>query len=157
MLSSWKKVQCYQLHCKKDLKEVFNLHIKPNCAITYKVSFILCFFFCILMCYILFTLWSKIFNFLTPDFFIRLMGVLIVTNPSTLPYKQVCSKCKISDIYQQPSNGLYFCNLCKVAATCAFDIHINSTIEIVDGPPCIPMSKLLGCFPCSNSKKMILW
>jgi len=52
---------------------------------------------------------------------------------------------------------LYFCNLCKAVATCAFDIHINITIEVVDGPPCIFHVKILGCFPCSNSKKRILW
>ncbi len=71
----------------------------------------------------------------------------MVTNPSTLPYKQVCSKCKLSDIYQQPSNGLYFCNLCKVVVACAFDIHTNTTIEDVDGPPCISHVKTLWLFP----------
>ncbi len=48
-----------------------------------------------------------------------------------------CSKCKLSDIYQQPFNRLYFYNLCKVATTCTFDIHISTTIEVVNGPPCI--------------------
>jgi len=32
---------------------------------------------------------------------------------------------------------LYFYNLCKVVVACAFNIHINTTIEVVDGPPCI--------------------
>ncbi len=81
----------------------------------------------------------------------------MVTNPSTLPYKQVCSKCNLSDIYRYPSNGLYLCNLCKVATTCAFDIHINTTIEVVYGPPCISHVKTPWLFPCSNSKKRILW
>jgi hypothetical protein len=48
---------------------------------------------------------------------------------------------------------LYFCNLYNVATTCAFDIHINTTIEVVDGPPCISMSKLLCCYRCSNSNE----
>jgi hypothetical protein len=32
---------------------------------------------------------------------------------------------------------VYFYNLYKVVVTCAFDIHINTTIEVVNGPPCI--------------------
>jgi len=42
---------------------------------------------------------------------------------------------------------LYFCNLCKVATTCAFDIHINTTIEVVDGPPCISHIKTPWLLP----------
>jgi len=64
-----------------------------------------------------------------------------------MPYKQVCSKCKLGDIYQQPSNGLYFCNLCKVVVVCTFDIHINTTIKVVDGPPCISHVKTPWLFP----------
>ncbi len=81
----------------------------------------------------------------------------MVIIPFTLPYKWVCSKCKLGDIYWQPFNGLYFCSLCKVAATCTFDIHINTTIEVVMVHHAFPMSKILGCFPCSNSNKRILW
>ncbi len=78
----------------------------------------------------------------------------MVIIPFTLPYKWVCSKCKLGDIYWQPSN---FCNLCKVVATCTFDIHINTTIEVIMVHHAFPMSKFLGCFPCSNFKKNILW
>jgi len=69
------------------------------------------------------------------------------TNPFALPYKWVCSKCKLGDIYWQPFNGLYFYNFCKVVATCAFDIDINTTIEVVDGPPCISHVKTPWLFP----------
>jgi hypothetical protein len=71
----------------------------------------------------------------------------MVINPFTLPYKQVCSKCKLGDIYRQPSNMLYFYNLCEVALACAFIIHINTTIEVVDGPPCISHVKTPWLFP----------
>ncbi len=64
-------------------------------------------------------------------------GCLTVTNPSTLPYEWVCSKCKLDDIYWHIFNMMYFYNLCKVVVACAFNIHINTTIEVVDGPPCI--------------------
>jgi hypothetical protein len=36
---------------------------------------------------------------------------------------------------------LYLCNLSKVASTCAFDIHINTTIKVVDDLPCISYVK----------------
>ncbi len=71
----------------------------------------------------------------------------MIINPSVLPYKRVCSKCKLGDIYQQPSNELYFCNLWKVAATCNFDIHINTTIEVVGSPLCISHVKTPWLFP----------
>jgi hypothetical protein len=57
-------------------------------------------------------------------------------NPFALPYKWVCSKCKLGDIYQQPTNGLYFCNLCKIATPCTLDVHINITIQVDDVQPC---------------------
>ncbi len=34
-----------------------------------------------------------------------------------------------------------------VAIACAFDIHINTTIEVVDGPPCIFHVKTPWLFP----------
>jgi hypothetical protein len=71
----------------------------------------------------------------------------MVTNPSILPYKQVCSKCKLGDIYQQPFKRLYFCNLYKVDTTCTFDIIITTTFEVVDGPPCISHVKIPWLFP----------
>ncbi len=71
----------------------------------------------------------------------------MVINPSVLPYERICSICKLGDIYQQPSNRLYFYNLCKVIVVCAFDIHINSTIIVVDGPPCISHVKTPWLFP----------
>jgi hypothetical protein len=37
--------------------------------------------------------------------------------------------------------------LCKVAPTCVFDIHINTTIEVVDRPPCISHVKTPWLFP----------
>jgi hypothetical protein len=37
--------------------------------------------------------------------------------------------------------------LFKVVVTCAFDIHINTTIEVVDGPPCISHVKTPWLFP----------
>jgi hypothetical protein len=37
--------------------------------------------------------------------------------------------------------------LCKVAPTCIFDIHINTTIEVVDHPPCISHVKTPWLFP----------
>jgi hypothetical protein len=37
--------------------------------------------------------------------------------------------------------------LYKVVATCAFDIHINITVEVVDGPPCISHVKIVWFFP----------
>jgi hypothetical protein len=37
--------------------------------------------------------------------------------------------------------------LCKVATRCAFDIHINTTIEVVDDPPCISNVKTPLLFP----------
>jgi hypothetical protein len=37
--------------------------------------------------------------------------------------------------------------LCKVATTCDFDIHINTTIEVIDGPPCISHVKTPWLFP----------
>jgi hypothetical protein len=37
--------------------------------------------------------------------------------------------------------------MCKVTTTCAFDIHINTTIEVVDGPPCISHVKTPWLFP----------
>ncbi len=64
-----------------------------------------------------------------------------------------CSKRKLGDIYRQPSNGVYFCNLCKVVA-CAFDIHINTTIEVVDGPPCISHVKTPWLFPLSRFQEI---
>jgi len=88
-----------------------------------------------------------IFNFLTPDFTNLVDGCLTITNSSALPYKRVCSKCKLGDIYRQPFNELYFYNLCKVVATCVFHIDINSTIEVVDGPPCISHVKTPRSFP----------
>jgi hypothetical protein len=42
---------------------------------------------------------------------------------------------------------LYFFNLCKVTTTCAFDIHINSTIDVIDDPPCISLVKIPWMFP----------
>jgi hypothetical protein len=42
---------------------------------------------------------------------------------------------------------LYFYNLCKVVVACAFNIHINTTIEVVDGPPCISHVKTPWLFP----------
>jgi hypothetical protein len=41
---------------------------------------------------------------------------------------------------------LYFSNLCKVTSSCAFDIHINTTIEVVDGSPCISHVKIPWLF-----------
>jgi hypothetical protein len=43
--------------------------------------------------------------------------------------------------------------LCKVATTCAFDIHINTTIEVIDGPPCIFHVKTPWLFPLFKFKK----
>jgi hypothetical protein len=60
-----------------------------------------------------------------------------VPNASTLPYKHICSKWKLGDIYWLPSNGLYFCNLFKSVTTCYLDIHINTTIEIDDSTLCV--------------------
>jgi hypothetical protein len=37
--------------------------------------------------------------------------------------------------------------LCKVATTCVFNIHINTTIEVVDGSPCISHVKTPWLFP----------
>jgi hypothetical protein len=37
--------------------------------------------------------------------------------------------------------------LCEVVAACTFDIHINTTIEVVDGPLCIPHVKTPWLFP----------
>jgi hypothetical protein len=37
--------------------------------------------------------------------------------------------------------------LCKVVVACDFDIHINTTIEVVDGPPCISHVKTPWLFP----------
>jgi hypothetical protein len=37
--------------------------------------------------------------------------------------------------------------LCKVAIAYAFDIHINTTIEVVDGPPCISHVKTPWLIP----------
>jgi hypothetical protein len=37
--------------------------------------------------------------------------------------------------------------LCTVVATCTFDIHINNTIEVVDGPSCISHVKTPWLFP----------
>jgi hypothetical protein len=37
--------------------------------------------------------------------------------------------------------------LCKVVTTRAFDIHINTTIEVIDGPPCISHVKTPWSFP----------
>jgi len=37
--------------------------------------------------------------------------------------------------------------LCKVDAACTFDIHINTTIKVIDGPPCISHVKTPWLFP----------
>jgi hypothetical protein len=37
--------------------------------------------------------------------------------------------------------------LYKVVTTCAFDIHINTTTKVVDGPPCISHVKTTWLFP----------
>jgi hypothetical protein len=37
--------------------------------------------------------------------------------------------------------------LCKVTTTCAFNIHINTTIEVVDGSPCVSLVKTPWLFP----------
>ncbi len=37
--------------------------------------------------------------------------------------------------------------MCKVATTCIFDIHINTTIEVVDDPSCISNVKTPWLFP----------
>jgi len=37
--------------------------------------------------------------------------------------------------------------LCKFITTFAFDIHINTTIEVVDDPPCISLVKTPWLFP----------
>jgi hypothetical protein len=37
--------------------------------------------------------------------------------------------------------------LCKVAAARTFDIHINTTIKVVDDPPCISHVKTPWLFP----------
>ncbi len=57
-------------------------------------------------------------------------------NPSALPDKQIYSKCKLGDIYRQFTNGLYFCNLCKIVIPCTLDVHINTTIQVDDVQPC---------------------
>ncbi len=41
----------------------------------------------------------------------------------------------------------YFCNLCKINVACAFNIHLNTTIEVVDDPPCISHVKTPWLFP----------
>jgi hypothetical protein len=57
---------------------------------------------------------------------------MTITNPSTLPDKQIYSKCKLGDIYQQPTNGLYFCNLCRIISPCTLHVHIKTTIQMDD-------------------------
>jgi hypothetical protein len=42
---------------------------------------------------------------------------------------------------------LYFCNLCKVVTMCVFNIHINTTIEVIDGPSNIFHLKTHWLFP----------
>ncbi len=37
--------------------------------------------------------------------------------------------------------------MCKVVRACAFDMHINTTIEVVDGSPCISHGKTPWLFP----------
>ncbi len=81
----------------------------------------------------------------------------MVTNPSTLPYKRVCSKCKLGDIYQQPSNGLYFTICIKLLQRALFIFTSIPQLRFLMVHHAFPMSKFLGCFPCSNSEKKILW
>jgi len=44
--------------------------------------------------------------------------------------------------------------LCKIAMACAFDIHINTTIEVVDGSPCNSHVKIVSLV---QTQKKILW
>jgi len=43
--------------------------------------------------------------------------------------------------------------LCKVAKACVFHVHINTTIEVVDGPPCISHVKTPWLFPLFKLQK----
>ncbi len=43
--------------------------------------------------------------------------------------------------------------MCKVAATCTFDIHINTTIEVVECPPWISHVKTPWFFPFFKVQK----
>jgi hypothetical protein len=43
--------------------------------------------------------------------------------------------------------------LCKVTTTCVFNIHVDTTIEVVDSPPCISHVKTPWLFPLFKLQK----
>jgi hypothetical protein len=46
--------------------------------------------------------------------------------------------------------------MCKVVVACVFDIHINTIVEVVNGPPCISHVKIpLGTFIVKGAKEVI--
>jgi len=72
------------------------------------------------------------------------------------PYKWVCSKCKFSDIYQQPFNSCIYAICVKLLQHALLIFTSIPQLRLLMVHHAFPMSKLLGCFPCSNCKKKIL-
>ncbi len=102
-------------------------------------------------------IWFEIFNFLTLDFFIRLMGVW---RSQILPF------CSINEFAPNANLVIFTDNLLM---GCIFAIYVKllqhalliftsiPQLKLLMAHHAFPISKLLGCYPCSNSKKRILW